>query len=41
MIFLTKYGVNISCHDADVIKSHIIWVQRHEARRGTCPYFLI
>ena len=40
-LFNIKYNVNISCNDPDVIKSRIIWVQKHEARRGTCPYFLI
>ena len=40
-LFNKKYDVNISCNDPDVIKSRIIWVQKHEARRGTCPYFLI
>ena len=40
-LFNIKYGIEI-CHcEYDVIKSRIIWVQKHEARRGTCPYFLI
>ena len=40
-LFNVKYNVNISCNDPDVIESRIIWVQKHEERRGTCPYFLI
>lgn len=39
--FKNIYNVNVRQFDTDVIKSRISWVQRHESRRGVCPYYLI
>ena len=33
-LFNIKYGVKISYCESDIIKSRIIWVQKHETRRG-------
>ena len=40
-LFKNKYDIDVSLYSPDIVKSRIIWVQRHEDRRGSCPYFLI
>lgn len=39
--FKDIYDVDVTQFDIDTLKSRIIWVQKHEARRGVCPYYLI
>ena len=39
--FKDIYDVDITDLNIDIIKSRIIWVQKHEARRGICPYYLL
>ena len=38
-LFNDVYGVSIMDNDLDVLGARILWVQRHEERRGICHYF--
>ena len=33
-----KYSVDMWLNDLDVLRSRIIWMQRHEERRGVCNF---
>lgn len=39
--FKDIYNVDVSEFDIDTIKSRIIWIQKHESRRGICQYYMI
>ena len=40
-LFKSKYNIDVSRHAPDIIRSRVIFVQRHESRSGGHPYFLI
>ena len=37
--FKDVYSVDIYENDLEILKSRVIWVQKHEYRRGICPFY--
>ena len=37
--FKDVYSVDIYENDLEILKSCVIWVQKHEYRRGICPFY--
>ena len=38
-LFQNLYSVSVWDNDLDVLGARILWVQKHEERRGICHYF--
>ena len=34
-----NYEIDVWEYDLDTISARILWVQRHEERRGICPFY--